>query len=209
MARRKKPTKRHDRKVRIADLSPQYPWERQPREPPKAWTAFVIYRDDRDERSIKLVAYKLVQQASNVFKWSSKYNWVKRAEAFDRYEDVLNRKAARKSIDSMHERHARNAVIGMAAAMNELKKYVKTENNPEPQSMKVRDATRLFDVAARIERLARGEPDTIQEVKGEVHVATVDDKRASMIKLLNQPAALGHLRAISKMMGTDGSDSED
>lgn len=74
------------------------PWHRQPHETTKAFAAFVVYRDLGVERSIdKAYASKRATQQQPNSKstshresrywaeWSTKYNWVERATAYDDY----------------------------------------------------------------------------------------------------------------------------
>lgn len=198
------------RRVYDEDLEPEYPWERQPNESPEAYLAFSHYRDDREFRRIRKTCAELGKPRSTVSSWSSpdRHNWLKRCAAFDKFEDEERQKAQRREIRRMHARHAKHAVSAIEAASHVIEKLRPSDKNPEPDKMKHRDAIRLLDVGVRIERLSRGEPDTIQKTEGEMRVTNVDDKRASMVKLLEDPGALRHLQEISKRLGTDGSSDE-
>lgn len=208
-AKAKQRPKPRSRSVTQKDLEPVYPWERQPDESPQAFAAFAAYLDGdgsllMPERSARETARKLKKHWSQVSEWSAKYDWVRRAEAKDRHDMRLRARAQEREIALMNDRQAQNAMIGAAAAMAHIRKFIKTADNPEPARMRDRDAIRLFDIAAKIERVARGEADSISQTKNEVSVSTVDDKRASMVKLLEDPEALKHMAAISRLLGTDG-----
>jgi len=70
----------------MADLNP---WDRQDREPPKAWDAFVTYRDlGPRERSTAKVGQELGKPKGLCDRWSSMWNWVERAAAFDAFVDA-------------------------------------------------------------------------------------------------------------------------
>jgi hypothetical protein len=70
----------------MADLNP---WDRQERESPKAWDAFKTYRDlGPRERSTARVAEELGKSETICNRWSSMWNWVERAAAFDAFADA-------------------------------------------------------------------------------------------------------------------------
>ena len=204
-------TKRAPRKreVRPGDIDPLYPWERQPDESIKAYAAFEHYLlTPQVERTARGTGKAIGKYWSQICRWSSKYDWVKRARAYDTNETRKRRARVENEIEKMHERQANHAVIGQVASMNTLKQYVRTDTNPTPPKMRDRDAIRLFDVMARVEMRARGEPDTLTETKGQIEVKAEGLDRVAMIKLLEDPEAVEHMAAISKLMGTDGSSKE-
>lgn len=209
---KKSPPQRAPRKreVRPEDLEPKYPWERQPKESPQAFTAFAHYLNMGEERSARETGRTLRKNWSQISKWSSAHDWVRRSEAYDRHHQKLRQRANQRAIMKMNERQAEAAMMGQAAAMLSIGKHVKTDKNQDPVPLRDRDAIRLLAVAAKLERVARGEPDSIQETKGDVGVklSTVDERRASMVKLLENPEAVKHMAEISKLLGTDGGHGE-
>lgn len=217
MAARKKPTKKkaakkkqrkpRSRSVTARDLEPIYPWERQPGESAKAFAAFEHYLGDGSQnRTLRKTKSAIGKAWSLICAWSIKHDWVKRAEAKDRYDARREQAAWDSARDRMNERQANNAMAAMGAAMATLSKFVPTKEHPNPPPLRERDAIRLFAVAARLERVARGEPDMIQKTTGEVKItSSPDDMRASMLKVLEDPQGREHMAAISKLMGTDGS----
>lgn len=195
------------RAVRASDIEPRYPWERQPKETARAFSAFSHYLDtDPEERSIRGTYRKLGLNWSTVSMWSSKYDWMRRSEAKDRHDWKKKQRINERAIRKMNERQAETAMMAQAASMLTIGQHVKTDKNPNPIPLSDRDAIRLLAVATKLERVARGEPDTIAETKGEVgvKVTTVDDRRASMVKLLENEEAMRHMAEISKLLGTDG-----
>jgi hypothetical protein len=206
----KKTKKKRTRRNKIDVIpEPLYPWERQPNEDEQSFAAFIAYIKDGSDRTKRAVANRLGRPYDEVAKIGAMFDWDNRAKAWDINEDRKDRKSRQVAVKEMHDRHARNAMVGVAAAMATLAKYIKTPDNPNPMVMHERDAIRLFDVSAKIERLSRGEPDTIQEHKGEVSTTvSVEDKRASMVRLLEDAEAVEHLAAISKKLGTDGSNGK-
>lgn len=59
------------------------PWDRQPGESAKAYTAFITYRDQGDDRSVLSVARELDKSGTLIGRWSSTHNWVSRVAAWD------------------------------------------------------------------------------------------------------------------------------
>jgi len=87
------------------------PWEKLSNETTKAYAAFCIYRDLGSERSIdKVLAVTGKRNRSSLIKWSSKYNWVERVQAYDQYLEELKRKEQEQAIIEMSRRHAELAV---------------------------------------------------------------------------------------------------
>lgn len=154
------------RRVRPSDLEPEHPWEQQPDETPQAFAAFSVYLEGGEERSARETARIIDKYWSCVGGWCTKHDWVRRGQAHDIHLRRILQRANQNAIVKMNDRHAKNALAGIAAAMATLIKHVKTDNNPNPLKMKDRDAIRLLDVATKLERLARGEPDSIQETNG-------------------------------------------
>jgi hypothetical protein len=62
------------------------PWDQRPNESSKAYWAFLAYRDQGPGRSLAGVRESVIkgQPATHVAKWSRTFDWVERAEAWDR-----------------------------------------------------------------------------------------------------------------------------
>jgi len=136
-------------------------WERQPGESTKAYAAFCVYRDLGTERSLEKAGQMLDKPRTRKWlgEWSAKYKWVERAKAYDDYVEKLKRKEKEKAIKEMAERQAR-----IAMAFQE--KIIERLQSIDPAELTPTELARWFDVAAKIERLNRGEPTEIgkQEV---------------------------------------------
>jgi hypothetical protein len=68
------------------------PWERLPDESSKAYHAFCLYLWNGHWRSLRKVADVLgkgISYEKQLAKWSAKFNWFERAQAFDTYVDTL------------------------------------------------------------------------------------------------------------------------
>jgi len=136
-------------------------WDRLPNESTKAYAAFCVYRDLGTERSLEKAGQMLDKPRTRKWlgEWSAKYKWVERAKAYDDYVEKLKRKEKEKAIKEMAERQAR-----IAMAFQE--KIIERLQSIDPAELTPTELARWFDVAAKIERLNRGEPTEIgkQEV---------------------------------------------
>jgi hypothetical protein len=151
------------------------PWERQPAEGARAFAAFAAYRDlPASKRSLSAacaVFYhgKTAAKLRQLESWSSLWHWTQRAAAWDDEQDRLRRQAHARALQEMAERHARDAVALQTKALARLKAL-------DPNELSAADVLRYLVEAAKLERLARGEPETVQEQRGESRVrVTVED----------------------------------
>mgnify|MGYP001583717934 CR=1 FL=1 len=127
-------------------------WERHDGEGAKAYQAFALYRDmDPDARSTVKVGQQTSKNLRLIHRWSARWSWVDRAEAYDDHMDRLHRKQQEKERLDMLRRHAGVALAFMGKAVEGLKE-IKAE---ELSNM---DRARWVDLAVRVERLSRGEP---------------------------------------------------
>lgn len=62
-------------------------WERLSSESPQAWEAFSLYRDLGKKRTAQKVSDELQKSYTLIARWSSEFEWPKRALAFDRHID--------------------------------------------------------------------------------------------------------------------------
>lgn len=160
------------------------PWERQPRETPKAWRAFCAYRDLGATRTV-LAAYRLVtghRDARNIpgwwSKWSSQNDWVERAAAYDQHKERLEREERERT---WRERSAQVADLEWDTAQQLLGRakeilsfpLVTTETSKDgktiiirPQRWTAADARGYAELATRLMRLSTGKPTDRQELTG-------------------------------------------
>ena len=136
------------------------PWEQQPEETARAYTAFCVFRDLGPRRTLAAAAAAYYQRAADslerqVDKWSSAHRWVERAAAWDRHLDAQGRAAQETARREMAERHGREARALQAKALERLRAL-------RPEELSPADVLRFFVEAVKLERLALGEPDTVQ-----------------------------------------------
>lgn len=155
----------------MAETNTPKPWERQEGEGPKPFEAFCVYRDMGIERSLAKVGTQLGKSTALMERWSAKYDWVKRAAAWDDEQERLEREAKEKQrlkdIAKMRERHA-----GIAVSM--LLKAATALQTIPPEDIKAQDISRMVDVASKLERISRGDVgDVIEERNGGESVPAV------------------------------------
>ena len=136
------------------------PWDRQPGESPQAWAGFQIYRDmGPAERSHAKVASEMGRRRNSINKWSRKYQWVDRVTVWDKHCDQIKQEKQRKEIEEMAERHARIAVLAQTKVLQGLQAL-------QPNAISASAIVSMFDVAVKVERLARGFPTQSTEISG-------------------------------------------
>lgn len=145
-------------------------WEQQPTDTDQSYSAFCVYRDlgvrrslveasrkyyDLGDEPIAGTSPKLRQMKS----WSATHNWVARANAYDLYLDEQARYEQLEAVKEMRRRHAAVASMALAKAAERLRVA-------SSESLSISDASRLLDLAVKIERLARGEASERHELSG-------------------------------------------
>lgn len=163
----------------MSDPERPRPWERQPRESEEAFYAFTLYRDmPPRERSLRRVADLIDGHEGatrgprrrhvpgRIKRWAERFAWVERALAWDEERDRLAREAETEAIRAMRERHAREAMALQEKAILRLRAM-------DPGELTPNDVLRYFVEAAKLERLARGEPETIAEQRNELAEAVI------------------------------------
>ena len=135
-------------------------WERQENETAKPFEAFCIYRDLGPGRSLSQVAKSLGKSDTLMSRWSSEYDWVKRAAAWDNEQDRIARQEQIKEIVDMRKRHAK-------IAKKALDKISVALDSIDPEDMSNADIARLMSEASKLERISRGDVgDVIEERDG-------------------------------------------
>lgn len=146
-------------------MSNTKPWDRRENETTKAYEAFCIYRDMGRERSISKVAAKLSKSETLIGRWSYTHGWVDRAAQWDDEQDRIEREIAQKeqvkAIKDMRKRHADVAHAMILKAAKALQRIPEDEIKPQ-------DISRMVDVAAKLERISRGDVgEVVEERHGE------------------------------------------
>jgi len=124
-------------------------WYRQKNETVKSYKYFCVYRDAGIERSFEYVS-KVVKKSTVVIgNIAKKYNWNERALAYDDYLEDLKLKKQEKAIEEMNERHIK-------ISMQLQEKIIEKLSKIDLEKLSNKDLINWFQVAAQIERIARG-----------------------------------------------------
>ncbi|BCJ61548.1 hypothetical protein [Micromonospora endophytica] len=129
------------------------PWDRQDREPEKAYGYFVLYRDLGRTRTVAKVATEVNKSRDYLHKLATAWKWVQRAQAWDREEDRLYVEGLAEQRRDMAKRHARISSALQAKIVARLQTIDASKLSPG-------DIARWLEVATRVERLALGLPDS-------------------------------------------------
>jgi hypothetical protein len=150
------------------------PWERLPGESDAAISAFVLYRDLGAQRSLDAAStrYHARNQqptdqpqsgsrknkkcSGQIRTWADRWDWRARAAAWDAEQDRQARQAMLQEIVDMRKRHAQEAMMLQKAAMQRLQAL-------DPQTLTQSQLLDYLVEATKLERLSRGEPETVGE----------------------------------------------
>jgi hypothetical protein len=89
------------------------PWERRKEESGKAFDAFACYRDLGSGRSIEKAAEHVRKSVSLLKRWSSRYSWVERVQAWDQEQErTATEAAAEAAQERAREIRQRNLKVG-------------------------------------------------------------------------------------------------
>lgn len=146
------------------------PWERQEGESAPAFAAFLAYRDQGPERSLRGVAQQLDKSDTIVGQWSSRWHWVYRCR---QWENFLVREGQRAQVEAIRAMHVRHAEAFTTTIENGLRKIKKLNaDNLTPTQ-----ALAYLVEGVKGERQARGEPGEIVEEQKTTDAIGDDDRR--------------------------------
>jgi hypothetical protein len=142
------------------------PWDRQPGEPNRWYNRYERYRLAGAGRSLLAIYNDERQRAGKGERatrvpgaWdraASRWCWRERAVAWDEHERQKARDAHARDIAEMRSRHIQEAIALQAKAVERLKSLDLKDLSPG-------DVARFFTEATKLERIARGEPESIEE----------------------------------------------
>ncbi len=177
-------------------------YDRQPGEPDKAWGVFVVYRDMGPERSIRKAESKYKEihggkgDVNYCEKLSVRWRWRERIEAWDRDLDRRLRSQRIRSLEEMRTRHIEIGkslqslgVLGAKQIQDEIKRAAA---NNEDVVLSAKDLVSLIEAGTKIERLNRGEPESIQESR---HSVDVGERRKILQRIARDPDLVERLQA--------------
>lgn len=136
-------------------------WERRSGESAEAYAAFSLYRDmayrteDAEgnikisdvplvRRSARAVAVQVGKNESLLERWSVTWDWVNRAEAYDRFIDAEALRKANAKLADMRARHIALAKIMQAKGAQAI-------NSVKPDDIRMKDAIKLVVAGMEVE----------------------------------------------------------
>ena len=124
--------------------------ERLPGEGPRAFPAYLIYRDMGPERSCAKVGRALGKSSTLMERWSSKWSWVSRARQWDEELQIAAVRSRLEAIEDMERRH-------LEAAKSLISKGFARLATLDSEELSMREATQAIIEGAKLERLTLGE----------------------------------------------------
>jgi hypothetical protein len=145
----------------------KHEWDRLTGESSKAYKHFCLYRDMGPERSLSRMASvpECTSVRRQLNRWSSRWRWVERCQSYDDHLQLQDRLRHEKERKDMLTRHGKIAVLGQNLVVKGIEKLL-ADVEQGKRDLSASDASRLLDVAVKIERLSRGEPTEISELGG-------------------------------------------
>lgn len=145
-------------------------WDRNRKtnETPTAFRAFMDYCRMGTKRSLRTLAERYTQQhhsdpsaqkpptlfVNTLFYWSLQHGWQERVTVWDVQQERIKAETHQAAIDEMNRRHAQMALMGQQKWVHKIQDLAKDQ-------LTVSEANRMFDMLTKLERVARGEPATI------------------------------------------------
>jgi hypothetical protein len=175
-------------------------WERQPGEPPKAWKAFVIFRDMGDERGVYQVRDKagFVANYKVLMRWADKHRWVERAAAYDRMIDRKRQRAHIEEVEAMARRQVQTGQVLQDVGLSYVKEQLDTKEKRE-KSMNANGALRFIDKGIDLEREGLGLDDKSATAAGDATPTVLDAQtQADVFDTIDQMAA--NMAEVTAMM---------
>ena len=147
------------------------PWDKQPDESAEQFNAFVMYRDADPKISTEKVAAHYQKSTEWAAKLCTARRWVERREKWTEYQGKLTTEELVSGIPKMRKTHTDIATSMLVKALKALQKLPIEEMSP-------RDISTMVDVAAKLERISRGEVterrESKTEIAGELKVTNFD-----------------------------------
>jgi hypothetical protein len=180
------------------DTDVDQPWLRIDGETAKAFEAFKVYRDLGPTRSIAKAAQKLGKAAVTLHAWSSRNDWVIRADAWDREDDRLFLVEVAEQKKSVARRHVNIAQMAQTKIIQRLQAL-------DPDDLTPSQLIRWLEVTAKIERAALGVSDHLDVISHDTLTADVDalspEEVAAELAMIQ--AAIGEELANSTIVDPD------
>jgi hypothetical protein len=151
----------------------QNPWQQLPGESIKAFRAFVVFRDlEPKERSLQRVVSECNRSISLIGRWSSKWGWVERAQAWDNFQELKRLEKRIEEKQKMDEQH-----LKIVRAMRSKIIDALTKMDSEDLAKNIRVMRSWINDFIRLERLIMGEPESIEERREKIEIhASIEEQ---------------------------------
>jgi hypothetical protein len=120
-------------------------WLKLPNESEQAYIAWSLYRDMEPPRSIRKLAERCSKSVSLLLRWSARWRWQKRLEAYLRNREETRLRELEKTIKKMKERHIGIAQMLQGKALERLQEI-------DPKQLSPDAIVRFLDLAVTLER---------------------------------------------------------
>jgi hypothetical protein len=144
----------------------QFPWQQHPGESPRAFAAFVVYRNlEPEERSLQRVVQECNKSISLIGRWSSRWGWVERAAEWDDYQEMRLLEARLEERRAMDENHLKITMAARSKAITAL-----TEMDSSQLARNSSELRMWITELMRLERLIVGEPGPVEKRRERIEI---------------------------------------
>ena len=206
-----------DRKDRLKFDRDRKIYDRQTKEGDKPWKAFTFYRDlgavrtirgasdlYREEFGLKTSKHESTQRVLQT--WSSRWKWKERVHEWERFLDQKKRQKAITLVEQMKDRHIKLGNSLQVLGAQELQKWILKVQAGKKVQISVGDLLRSIEAGVKLERLSRGEPETVAE---ERRVNDADLTRKSLVNVLEDDAAMEALDVVMTATTKEDEDEDE
>ena len=163
------------------------PWDQQEKESARAFERFALYRDMGAGRSLRKLAQDLELNLTTVADFSTKHKWKDRTAAFDLYIDRASQHNQLVQVKAMKRRQIALALRAQKVAERGLKKLLQNITDGEDK-LRPEGLSKILDVACRLERLNRDEPEQNLEVKQQQNYDRLSLEECETLRQLHSKA---------------------
>lgn len=181
------------------------PWSRQQGENAKQFAAFKIYRELGPERTLYKVAEQIPCALRCVAHWSSCFRWLRRIELWEEEEDRLYNVKMGTARREMRSRHATLGQQLQRLALRALRAKVGEQyENIDELEFDARAILKYITEGAKLERIAFGDPATIEEIQ--TRMPTNEEQRKETPIPLTFEGRVGEALALLESAGARATD---
>jgi hypothetical protein len=136
----------------------------------KSHSAFRVFAEMGEARSVRAVAEQLSKSRTLISRWKNRWAWAERARIWDDMMQEAEQAGAIRARRAMSERQARLASLAQNIVTNQLIRISQELEAGGAKTLSPAVVARLFEISARIERLARGGGDPNQDQVAKISV---------------------------------------